>query len=255
MTGLRWCLGLAASVGVVGCIAVGCGGKSQDGPELPPEDTGAVDTGIAVIEAGKDSGGTDTGAAKDTGDVPGSLFDATLPDIAFEGGKTVGGCYDCTKTQCKDELTKCDADPRCRGLTLCILVECGGSTTDTTCLFGCALKYDVTSPTDPVASLALGVANCTQSKCTDKCPTAPDAGADAKADVKTDGASVEGGAGGGGTPGTPGTPGLPASPGLPGAGAKSVDPKVIEMLSGMNASFAATPEATSGLVDALQSHK
>ncbi len=254
MTGLRWCLGLAASVGVVGCIAVGCGGKSQDGPELPPEDTGAVDTGIAVIEAGKDSGSADSSTAKDTGDVPGSLFDATLPDIAFEGGKTVGGCYDCTKTLCKDELTKCDADPRCRGLTLCILVECGGSTTDTTCLFGCALKYDVTSPTDPVASLALGVANCTQAKCTDKCPTAPDAGADAKSDVKTDSATVEGGAGGGGG-GTPASPALPGA-GLPGAGgAKSVDPKVIEMLSGMNASFASTPEATSGVVDVLQSHK
>lgn len=246
MTGQRWFLGLLVSAGVVGAIAVGCGGKSQDGPELPPEDTGTVDTGVAVIEAGKDSG-TDTGsAAKDTGDVPGSLFDASIPDVAFEGGKTSGACYDCIKDKCSAELTKCDADARCRGLTLCLLVECGGSTTDTTCLFGCALKYDVTSPSDPVATLALGVANCSQSKCTEKCPSAPDAG---PADVKTDAAS---GGSGGGTPGTPGTPGSPGTPGF-GKG-KSVDPKVIEMLSAINASYAQTPEASAGLVDSLKSH-
>lgn len=243
MTGQRWFLGLVVSAGVVGAVAVGCGGKSQDGPELPAEDTGAPDTGIVVVkDTGTESGAADT-AAKDTGDVPGSLFDASIPDVVFEGGKSSGACYDCIKDKCSAELTKCDADARCRGLTLCLLIECGGSTTDTTCLFGCALKYDVTSPSDPVATLALGVANCSQSKCTDKCPAAPDAGGgDAK--------PAEAGSGGG-TPPSPGTPGTPGAPAF--GKSKTVDPKVIEILSSINASYAQTPEASAGLVDALKS--
>jgi hypothetical protein len=187
---------ILAGTALAGSIAsVGCGGSVDEPPAQP--DTAPVDTGITIIDSTADTGTTMMDAEK-TYDVPGSLFDATIPDVAFEGGKTSGGCYACTLSKCKSEVEVCDKDPRCRGLFLCLVTECGGSTMDFGCAFGCGAKFDVSSLTDPVVGKAQAVGTCVQNKCADDCPAGAmmgDAGKTdaAKADaVTTDVASESG---------------------------------------------------------------
>ena len=196
---------------------------------------------IALLDGAKDTTSTDTGTTTTDTYVPGSLFDAVIPDVTFEGGKTAAGCYGCITDACKAEMTTCDKDPRCRGLTLCILLDCG-TTPDTTCLITCALKYDVTSVSDPVAATALAVADCAQKKCGDKCPAPPGDGGTGTGDAKK-GDAETGGSGGGSGGGLPGSPGMPASPAF-----KTVDPKVIEMLQTIKDSYASVPGASAGVI-------
>ncbi|MBI2389058.1 MAG: hypothetical protein HYV09_05515 [Deltaproteobacteria bacterium] len=220
---------LAGGALAVAASTAGCGGKTDD-----PGVTGPVDTGVTIV----DSSATDTGAVKDTYtppvdaektyDVPGSLFDAVIPDVVFEGGKTAGQCVACAGTQCKSEVEACDKDPRCRGLFLCVLTRCGASSTDYMCLLGCAGEYDVSSPSDPVVGKAMNVADCARTKCASECPAPPgDGGAgDAKADAKSDatGDAAETGA-------------YMIFP----SGAKpamSIDPRVLEVLQSVSDAFA-----------------
>lgn len=175
-----------------GAIAVlsttaGCGSKADEGTVTPP-DTG----NLGLVDAKDSSAQPDTKPAPmDTEiqyDVPGSLFDANIPDMTFEGGKTLSGCYDCTTDQCKAEVAKCDAEPRCRGLVLCILTKCGGNVSDFGCALGCGSEYGVSSLSDPVATNGLAVGQCVQNKCKDACPIPTDGGAptDARTDAPTD---------------------------------------------------------------------
>jgi hypothetical protein len=170
LTVLSLIAGLAGASFAVAASTAGCGSKTDEGNVTP-----APDTGLALADSSvKDTAPVDTGSAMDTEkqyDVPGSLFDVTVPDIQFEGGKSVGGCLACTTDKCKKEVEACDKDVKCRGLVLCGLTECEGNFSDFGCLLGCASKFDVMlSAGDPTISKALAVGNCVQKECVDACP-------------------------------------------------------------------------------------
>jgi hypothetical protein len=239
--------GLLAAV----VLAAGCGGKSEDAPVV--EDTGTPDTGIAVV---KDTSTPVDTAPVDTGMEPsGSLFDADIPDIVFEGGKTAKGCYDCTIDKCKTEVEACDKDAKCRSLLLCALTMCS-SFSDTSCLFGCAISAGVTSPSDPVVATIQDVGTCNQMNCSASCPAIPDGGGMPPSDSgpKTDGSSTDGSS----TDGSSATDGGSAPDGSGGSAfapkvpaGKHVDAKVITVLQSVVASFEANPLARDGVVDHL----
>lgn len=175
---------LAGGVIAAASLAVGCGGKTDEPGETP------ADTGVGIVESGPDTSATkDTGTgvvdSDKTWDVPGSLYDAEIPDVVFDGGTTAAGCVACTTRECKTEVDACDSDPKCRGVVLCVITECGGSATDYGCLLGCAAKYDV-SYTDPVALTAVSVAQCVQKKCTADCPIPAGDGGAPKSDSSAD---------------------------------------------------------------------
>jgi len=236
---------LAGGVFAVAVTTAGCGGKTDEPGTTAPEDTGVV----IVTDAG-----ADTSAPKDTStpmvdsaetyDVPGSIYDAVFPDVVFEGGKSTGTCVACAGKECKKELDTCDADPRCRGLLLCVLTDCAGSFTDFSCAAGCAFKFGVSGLGDPVIGKVQDVGTCINAKCTADCPAAPgDAGApkvdastaDAKADAtSTDGGSAETGA-------------YMIFP--DGKNLRSIDPRVLEILQTTVGSLSV--EAKSGLADRL----
>jgi len=217
----------------------GCGSKTDDGT-VTPADTGS----ISLSDASADTTKPDTAAPMmDTAtqyDVPGSLFDVTVPDIAFEGGKTIGGCYSCTTDKCKSQVEACDTDPKCRGLVLCGLTECAGNFSDLTCLIGCATKYDVAlDPSDPTVTKALGVGQCVQGKCADACPLPADGGmmsSDAKADTASEAASDSA---------------MEASAFMifPHAAQKPADPEVVERLQDLFNMLGGMPETRANLVD------
>jgi hypothetical protein len=236
--------GLLAAV----VLSVGCGGKSEDAPVVET-DTG-TDTGIAVVK--DTSTPVDTGAAMDDSatefDVPGSLFDAEIPDITLEGGYTVKGCYDCTTDKCHMQVAECDKDERCRGLLLCALTTCT-SLTDTSCIIGCAFSFGVTSPSDPIVGTLQSVANCNQMNCSAACPGLPDGGMGSSDAAKTDSAtagdsttSTDGGSASDGGSAPAFAPKVPSA---------KVDPRVVEVLQSVMGSFNSTPLATQGLVDHL----
>jgi hypothetical protein len=226
---------------VIGTTA-GCGSKADDGNVTP------ADTGIGFVDA-KDTGVSmpdTTTAAMDTEpqyDVPGSLFDASLPDITFEGGKTLGGCYDCTTDKCKMQVEACDTEPRCRGLVLCILTKCGGSTSDFGCLLGCGSDFGVTGLDDPIASKGFAVGTCVQNNCKDACPIPTDGGmggTDAKTDAPADAAPADA---------ATDASAFMIFPNASGGKAQSIDPAFAEKLRELgNALGAITPEARDGLV-------
>lgn len=217
----------------------GCGSKTDEGNVTPNPDTGLsiqddtsvkdttpADTGSTVVDSDKQY------------DVPGSLFDAVIPDVTFDGGKTAAGCFDCTTDKCKAEVEACDADPRCRGLVLCAMTDCAGSFSDYGCLFGCASKFDVMGTSDPIIPKAMAVGQCVQKECSAACPLPPDSGmmgGDAKADTKdavSD--SMDGSA-------------FMIFPN--GGSAKHVDPKVIEMLAPTFEVLGGMPEARARLIE------
>ena len=183
---------------VVGVVASGCGGKTDDQAAPAGDDTGLADTGLAdvkadgpvIVDSSKDTGTSSDDSA--TGfDVPGSLFDAEIPDVVFDGGLTAKGCYDCLTSKCHDQVAACDSDPRCRGVVLCVLVTCKANAADTTCLFGCATSYGITSPSDPAVGVALGVVSCQQKNCKDSCPAPPIGDGGPSTDAKSDGSSTD----------------------------------------------------------------
>jgi hypothetical protein len=189
-------LALFVGAGFVLGSTVGCGSEVES---TPP----AEDTGIVIVDS---TAVVDTTPAADTATgpeaTPGSLFDAVLPDISLEGGKTVQGCYDCTVDKCETEMQACDKNNACKGVLLCVLIDCAGKFSDQSCLFGCALSNGISSTMDPAVALLSGVGSCNQSKCTDSCPLAPlDGGApdtrpnDSAPDATTaDGTSTDGAA-------------------------------------------------------------
>ena len=261
----RWVGALALISGAVlgaATVAGGCGGKTDD---VAP---GTTDSGpdIALVETPADTGGPkDTGKVVDDSakayDVPGSLFDVTIPDVDFGDGVTSGGCYDCTKKNCSKELAACDADPRCRGMALCVLIDCKGSTTDTACLFSCAGKFDVTGLSDPIVPLVQAIGTCTQANCKALCPAPPTAGDSGTKDSgKADGTSTESGSTevgsaetGTSLPPAPGKP--PGSPTPAAAAAKMsidrIDPKVIEVLQSFAASMEGDSNLSQSVIDVL----
>lgn len=188
---------LGGAVVAVGLTASGCGGSVDDPATTTTTDTGAPDTGsLVVVDSAKPDTGTTMSDSEMMYDVPGSLFDATIPDVVFEGGKTAGGCYGCALTSCKTEAEECDKDPRCRGLFLCVVSDCAASFTDLTCALGCAGRFGVTGLGDPVVGKVRTLGTCVQNKCSMECPSAPETGAsdapkeasaDAPSDTKTDG--------------------------------------------------------------------
>jgi hypothetical protein len=242
----RW-LALLTIVGgaavALGLTAAGCGGSVDD--PATTTDTGTPDTGsIVIVDSSKPDTGTVMPDTEMTYDVPGSLFDATIPDVVFEGGKTASGCYGCALTSCKKESEECDKDPRCRGLFLCVVSECAASFTDLACAFGCAGKFGVSSPSDPVVGKVQTLGTCVQNKCSAECPSAPDAaGADTKkADVASDG-MADGSA-------------FMIFPEGSKAGAKaqSIDPKVAEILMQLGATFDGRPAARDELINQFNAH-
>ncbi len=166
-------VGAGFMLGALGTTTVGCGSKTEEAP---------AETGVVIVDStSPDTRPVDTGTAPVDSemqyDVPGSLFDATIPDVVFEGGKTAQGCYDCTTDKCKAQLQECDKDARCRGVLLCVLVDCAGKFTDQACVIGCAFGFGVMSLSDPIVGKLQTVAACNQSNCADVCPAAPgDAG-------------------------------------------------------------------------------
>ena len=242
----------AGAVALVGAAAGGCGGSVNDGGGGTTDSGVATDTFVApdtlvLLDGAKDA--TDSSkppvdSAVTHYDAPGSLFDVDIPDLAFEGGTTSGGCYDCTKTKCKDELTACDKDEQCRGIVLCLSTKCAADPTDFTCALGCAADYGVTSPTDPVAAEALAVGQCTQKNCADKCPGigGTDAGpSDAKSDTKTDGSASDGGSADAAAFGP-----APKSGPVP-----MTDPAMIEYAKELSSVFAGNPTLREAVVERM----
>ncbi len=235
---------------VVASISAGCGGKTDEPPATPPPtDSGSE---ISVVDSTADTGPKDTGSKPDTAvsyDVPGSIFDAPIPDVELDG-VSIPKCVDCLKTKCKSELETCDADPKCRGLTLCVLIDCKGSFTDTTCLFGCAGKFGVTGFDDPVVPKVMAIGDCSNKNCKAECP-APDAGPPPSDGGPKDGATESGSAdGSGGSGGFSPSPGSPASP-KSFAKAMSIDPRVIEVLQSLCMSMDGDPDLKKGAIDVL----
>ncbi|GAC1539201.1 MAG: hypothetical protein NVS3B10_03900 [Polyangiales bacterium] len=256
---------LAGSALATAIVGGGCGGKTNDAGTTPDPDTGTVVVDSAGVDS-KPAGDTalppkDTGPAKPdtTGvdtepsyDAPGSLFDAVIPDVVFDGGKTAAGCYDCATSKCHDELAACDSDARCRGFLLCVLVVCKGSTTDTTCLLGCASDYDVMSFSDPIVKKVQAIVACQQANCKDACPGLPvdggpptdapgtettptDAFDDGAADAAVDADAMTRASG-------------PHKPLM------SIDPAVVTLMRDVQASFEAQPLVRDGVVDQLSAH-
>jgi len=222
-------------------LGAGCGSTSETAPPPAPDTTPVfVDSAGDVAKDTKDSAVEDTTVSYD---VPGSIFDAEIPDVVIDG-ISLPACVDCLRTKCKSELAACDSDPKCRGLTLCVLIDCKGSFTDTGCLFGCAGKYGVTSPSDPVVPLALAIGDCSNKNCKSECPT-PDGGIPTS-DAKTDG--PEGGGGGGGSGGFGGGFETPKSYSYKGM---SIDPKVVEALQSLAMSLDGDPALKQSAIDAL----
>lgn len=219
---------ILAGAALAGSVtSVGCGGSVDEQPAQP--DTAPVDTGITIIDTTPADTGTPMMDSEMTYDVPGSLFDATVPDVVFEGGKTSGGCYACTLDKCKAEVAECDKDPRCRGLFLCVLTDCAGSFTDFGCAAGCAFKFGVTGLSDPIIGKAQAVGGCVNMQCSAECPAPPamgDGGMDGSAVSDAMKAEVGGS-------------GFKSS--LPSAGGakdlQTIDPKVVEVLMDLGNSF------------------
>ena len=238
-------------------LAGGCGGKTNDQAPADDTDTGIVDSGtVAPDTTPADTAKPDTTPPKpDTSDLdteptydaPGSLFDVDIPDVVFEGGKTAAACYACTEKNCHDELAACDKDVRCRGLSLCVLIDCKGSTTDLGCLAGCASSYDVTSFSDPVAAKALAIANCTRSKCAGDCPSVPLPGDGGTDSATTDSTSTDTGS----TPDAAVRDASPAATPPHKAPPMSIDPQLIEALQSFCAAFEGDPEAKRAVVEGL----
>ena len=234
-------------------VAGGCGGSESGGSETT--DTGTPDTGVVA-----DTSKPDTTPAETTSetpadttkeyDAPGSLFDADIPDIVFDGDVTAVGCYDCTTTQCHDQVAECDKDVRCRGTLLCILTTCT-SFSDTTCALGCAGEYDVTA-TDPILGTLLGIGTCVRNKCADSCPALPGGG---DATPPPDASPGDGGSGeaSSGEAGSADAGSGEVSPMWHAPGAKVIDPVVIDVLRDLQMTFSGMPEVRAGLVDHLQS--
>lgn len=225
----------------------GCGGSESSGTtdtdSGPGDTTPAKDTAVADTkpEAAPDTTVDDTTKVYDA---PGSLFDAVIPDIAFEGDVTAAGCYDCTLTHCHDQVATCDKDPRCRGFLLCVLINCKASTTDTACLVGCAGDYDVTLG-DPIIGTMTNILSCTQANCKKECPVVVlDGGVDAKPTDAPKEASADAS--------DSADAGADAHPILRPHGAE-IEPKVIDVMVDFAATFASMPEARDGLVNHLQS--
>lgn len=228
---------LAGGVVAVGAATTGCGGKTDE-----PATT--TDTGVVIVT----DTGVDSSAPKDTGtpvvdsaeeyDVPGSIYDAVLPDVDFGDGKTTATCVDCAGKQCKSQMDACDADPRCRGLFLCVLSECAGSFTDFSCAAGCAFKFGVSGLSDPVIGKAQSVASCLQSKCPDACPAAPGDGGTGT-DAKTDSASADAK-----TDSGPETSGYMIFPDQE-KNLRSIDPRVLDLLQSV---VPDSPEAKAALI-------
>jgi hypothetical protein len=232
-------------------VASGCGGSESGGDNTT--DTGTPDTGVVVTDSAK----PDTTPAPDTAaetvtdtakeyDAPGSLFDVDIPDIQFDGDVSAKGCYDCTTTQCHDQVATCDKDPRCRGTLVCILTTCT-SFSDTTCALGCASDYDITA-TDPVLGTLIGIGTCVRDKCSADCPALPGGGdAGPPPDAGSgDGTSSEASSGEIG-------PGGETGPMLRPPGTKVIDPVVIDVLHDLQVTLASMPEVRQGLVDHLAS--
>lgn len=232
---------LAGGLFVVAANTAGCGGKTDE-PSTEP-----TDTGVSIVT----DAGPDTSAPVDTGtpmvdsgttwDVPGSLYDADIPDIIFDGGTSAASCVGCAGRECKKEVDACDSDPQCRGLLLCALTKCGGSTTDLSCLMGCLGEYGV-GFSDPVVGTVYAVGTCVQKKCTSDCPVPADAGApkpDAKSDAPGD---ATGDATGDAETGAYMI--FPSSSPAP----RSIDPRLIDVQEALSSM---SPDVKSGLIGQL----
>ena len=258
---------LAGSALATTIVGAGCGGKTNDAGTTPDPDTGTVvDSAVADTKPAADTAvppkdttppkpdttGVDT---EPSYDAPGSLFDAVIPDVVFDGGKTAAGCYDCATAKCHDELAACDSDSRCRGFLLCVLVVCKGSTTDTTCLLGCASDYDVMSFSDPIVKKVQAIVGCQQANCKDVCPGLPvDGGPPSDAPLPDTGPA--GDAADDTTPVDDGAVDADAMTRTRGPSKvpMSIDPAVLELMRDVQASFEAQPLMRDGVVDQLSAH-
>jgi hypothetical protein len=237
---------LSGAVVAVGLTASGCGG-SVDEPGTSNPDTGSDTGSITVVDTAKADTGTVMSDSEMMYDVPGSLFDATVPDVVFEGGKTAAGCYGCALSSCKKEAEECDKDPRCRGLFLCVLTDCGASFTDFGCAAGCAFKFGVMGLSDPVIGKVQALGTCVQNKCTAECPEVPETGgSDApktdapKADAPSE-ASADAVADGSAFMIFPDKSGDPKA-------MKSIDPRVLDVLQTLKTTFDGAPVARQDLI-------
>jgi hypothetical protein len=228
-------LGVASSAG-------GCGGSTTE-PAATPDTTPVVVLDSST-DGGKDTKDSTVEDTTESYDVPGSIFDAPIPDVIIDG-VSLPLCVDCLRTKCTSELTACDADPKCRGLTLCVLIECKGSFTDTGCLLTCAGKYGVTSPADPVVPMALAIGDCSNKNCKSECPT-PEGGVPLDSGPKDSGkdATAEASMGGGGG-------GSFESPKAYSYKGMSIDPKVIDALQSLAIGLDGDPALKQSAIDAL----
>ena len=233
---------LAGTVLAASALAAGCGGKTdEENPGTQPQ----PDTGVTIVDSAPDTGSApDTSTSPDTGGSGGgSIFDAEMPDITFDGGTTAKGCYDCTITECKSQVEACDADDKCRTLFVCAFSSCLEDLSDFGCLASCAFSAGVTNPSDPAVQKALDIIECNQAECSAACPEIPDAGTggDAASEAAVD-ATADAADGSSSSF-------MSAKPSF--AKAESLDPKLMDALVKINTSIS-SPEARRSILDRMK---
>ncbi len=234
---------LAGAALAASAFAAGCGGKTDEENVTPQPQP---DTGVTIVDSTPDTGSApDTSTPTETGTSPGgSIFDAEMPDVTFDGGTTAKGCYDCTITECKSEVETCDADDKCRTLFVCAFGSCLEDLSDFGCLASCAFSAGVTSPSDPAVQKALDIIECNQAECSAACPAIPDAGmggdgaSEAAVDAPADAAD-----------GSSSSSFMSAKPSF--AKAESLDPKLMDALVKINTSIS-SPEARRSILDRMK---
>lgn len=171
-------------------LSQGCGGSTTDDGLKTQPNVVAGNAGAAGSTAGKagasgsgtagagNTAGTGT-AGKGTAGKAGSgtagtsqgdadLFDVMVPD-AMLGDGTVADCYDCMKAQCGSELTACQNSNVCGPPVMCILDTCPTAFGNTQELLSCGLGCGIDIQNPEFQQLGLGLAQCVQGKCMDKC--------------------------------------------------------------------------------------
>jgi hypothetical protein len=123
-----------------------------------------------VLEVAADGGPPDTGPPGDAGEHVGS--GPTACELCLRTPDTSGGCA--------DEVTSCEADPKCALTFRCALdhgcLAFPSQKDKLSCGTPCAAASGITSQSDPAVALVFMVLNCQASSCGPPCESPPDGG-------------------------------------------------------------------------------
>ena len=165
MRASQWLLGLATASAIVGAVASGCGGSTNNnnGSTDAATDVTTDHFEAAAPEAAPEAAPQD--AAAEACPVDADVTWPTVPDASLgDSGSTTGACLACVQAACPDLLSECNALCSCKeafgtfetcvaagtSITTCgaDLVSSGLPLTDCTCAVSCANTCGVTLPGD-----------------------------------------------------------------------------------------------------------